>query len=67
MNSSDLPLGIRKVRHPERETPFMLSVVEVCGLQAVHAYEIGQKPVSRGKHWTKTVNVRNWLDQLQIV
>lgn len=64
MNSSNLPLGVHTVRHPERKTPFLLSVVEVCGLQAVHACELGQKPAKRSQHWTKTSNVRNWLNQL---
>lgn len=67
MNSSNLPLGVHTVRHPERETPFMLSVVEVCGLQAVHACELNQKPAKRSQHWIKSSLIRNWLDELEIV
>lgn len=67
LDSANLPIGVHTVRHPEREKPFLLSVVEVCGLQAVHACEIGQKPASRAQHWLKKDHIRNWLDQLILV
>jgi len=67
MNSANLPIGVHIVHHPERETPFLLSVVEVCGLQAVHACELGQKPARRSQHWHKSGPIRNWLDQLEVV
>lgn len=57
--------GIYTVRHPQRETPFMLSVVDaIGGIRGVRGYEIGEKPPLHGKHLMLSPSVRNWLEEL---
>lgn len=65
MNLQDLKSGTVKVRHPQRETPFMLSVVKLWGVTAVHGFEIGAKPPRQGKHLLLSDSVKNWIAELE--
>ena len=59
--------GVFKVKHPQRETPFMLSVVKGDIGYAVRGFELDETRPAQGKHYLLTDNIRNWLQELELV
>jgi hypothetical protein len=68
MDLTNLKVGIYTVKHPEREKPFMLSIVKELGcIWGVAGYEIGEKVPRRRKHLMLSESVKKWLGELEIV
>lgn len=60
--------GVYRVKHPERETPFMLSIMpdKTGAIFGAAGYEIGQKRPIRGKHMLLKPHVRQWISMLSL-
>lgn len=64
MNLHALHPGTYRVCHPQRATPFLLSVVNMAGLLGVRGYELGTPPPARSTHYLLNDCVCNWLSEL---
>lgn len=60
-------VGIHEVRHPDRPTPFRLSVMldRFGCLTGVAGFEHGQPVPKRGRHLLLTDSVHCWIEELQ--
>jgi hypothetical protein len=69
MDLTNLKSGTYTVKHPDRLTLFMLSVIrdKFDCIWGVAAYEIGERAPRCGKHMMLNESVKKWLGELEIV